>query len=75
MDKKINLLSSVCDVGKVVTQVIIYKDNVKRTHYGILSETISQGEFTHFKKKDGRTIFVNTRNVLEIEVFDEGDSR
>lgn len=70
-----NLLSSVNKVGKIVTQVIIYRDNVKRTHYGVKAETISQGEFTHFEKLDGRTIFVNTKNVLEIEIFNEPDSR
>ena len=69
-----NLLSSVNKVGDTVTQVIIYKNNVKRTHYGVISASISQGEFTHFKKLDGRTIFVNTKNVLEIEIFDESNS-
>ena len=68
---KINLKSSVNDVGKVVTQIIHFKDGVKRTINNIVSETIKQGEFTKMYDVHGRLFMINDSNVLMIEVFDE----
>ena len=65
----IDLKSSVSDISKYVTQIIHFKDGVKRTFHGIDTTTINQGQFTKFKTKDGRFILINDSNVLCIEVF------
>ena len=67
----INLNSTVNKQGKTVTQIIHFKDGVKRTFYGVISESITQGQFTKFFKKDGSMVMVNDNNVLCIEVFKE----
>jgi hypothetical protein len=67
----INLKSSVNKHGDKVTQIIHFKDGVKRTFNGILPKTISQGQFTKFYKDDGSMVMVNDNNVLCIEVFKE----
>jgi hypothetical protein len=66
-----NLNSSVNQQGKTVTQIIHFKDGIKRTFTGVLSESITQGQFTKFFKNDGSMIMVNDINVLCIEVFTE----
>ena len=71
MNNNINLNSSVNEQGEKVTQIIHFKGGVKRTFHGILSKTISQGQFTKFFKEDGSMIMVNDENVLCIEVFKE----
>jgi hypothetical protein len=72
MDKKfLNLNSTVNLQGETVTQIIHFKDGVKRTFTGVISESITQGQFTKFFKKDGSMIMVNDNNVLCIEVFKE----
>ena len=67
----LNLNSSVNLQGKTVTQIIHFKDGIKRTFHGIVSESITQGQFTKFFKKDGSLVMVNDLNVLCIEVFEE----
>lgn len=61
--------SSVQRKGKIVTQIIIFRDGSKKTFEGIKTDTIKQGEFTRFELEDGRTIYVNTRNVNFFEVL------
>lgn len=72
MDKKfLNLNSTINLQGETVTQIIHFKDGVKRTFTGIISESITQGQFTKFFKKDGSMVMINDNNVLCIEVFKE----
>lgn len=66
-----SLHSTVQDKGKVVTQLITFKDGIKKTIRGIKTETIMQSDFTHFDTMDGRKVMVNNKNVLCIEVFSE----
>ena len=75
--KKVDLKSSIgtsyfldC---KSVTQIIHFKDGVKRTFSGILPDTIKQGQYTKMSTIDGRVLMVNDDNVLCIEVFQEGE--
>ena len=67
----IDLRSSVSGISDYVTQIIHFKDGVKRTFHGIITKTINQGQFTKFETKDGRFILINDKNVLCIEVFEE----
>jgi hypothetical protein len=67
----LNLNSTVNRQGKTVTQIIHFKGGVKRTFNNIISESISQGQFTKFFKEDGSMIMVNDDNVLCIEIFKE----
>ena len=69
--KLINLQSTVNQQGKTVSQIIHFKDGIKRTYHGILSETIKQGQFTKMKLVDGSMLMVNDDNVLCIEVYKE----
>ena len=55
--------------AKSVTQIIHFKDGVKRTFSGILPDTIKQGQYTKMSTLDGRMLIVNDNNVLCIEVF------
>jgi hypothetical protein len=72
MDKKfLNLNSTVNLQGETVTQIIHFKDGVKRTFTGVISESITQGQFTKFFKKDGSMVMVNDANVLCVEIFKE----
>ena len=66
-----DLESSIKQKGKYVTQIIHFKDGVKRTFENINTENIKQGQFTKMKCKDGTLIMVNDNNVLCIEVFKE----
>lgn len=66
-----NLKSSINKVGDSVTQIIHFSGGNKRTFKGILTDTISQGEFTKMTLKDGRMLLVNTQNVDCVEVFKE----
>ena len=73
--KKIDLKSSISanyflDCTSV-TQIIHFKDGVKRTFSGILPDTIKQGQYTKMSTIDGRVLMVNDDNVLCIEVFQE----
>ena len=70
-----NLNSTVNKQGKTVTQIIHFKNNVKRTFTGIISESITQGQFTKFFREDGSMILVNDLNVLCIEVFPENSKK
>ncbi len=73
MNKKqlINLKSTVNNQGEKVSQVIHFKDGIKRTYHGILPETIKQGQFTKMILDDGSMLMVNDNNVLCIEIFKE----
>lgn len=64
-----NLKSSANKQGKIVTEIIHFKDGSKKTIEGILTETIRQGQFTQFWLEDGRLIYINDSNVNMIEVF------
>jgi hypothetical protein len=66
-----NLKSSVIKKGKRVTQIITGITGIKKTFRGVKSETIEQGQFTHFETEDGRLVMVNDKNVIFIEVFKE----
>lgn len=65
-----NLKSSVAEKGKTVTQIIHFIGGEKKTIPGIKTETIVQGQFTHFDTEDGRRVMVNDKNVLFVEVFE-----
>lgn len=67
----INLKSSVETKGKTVTEIVTFLGGYKKTFRGVKTETIEQGEFTHFETKDGRLVMINTPNVLIVEVFGE----
>jgi len=54
-----------------VTQIIHFKDGIKRTFTGVLPDTLKQGQFTKMSTKDGRMLIINDSNVLCIEVFAE----
>ena len=73
--KKQDLKSSVGEKyftdSKYVTQIVHFKDGVKRTFSGIIPESIRQGQFTKLETKDGRLILINDINVLCIEIFNE----
>lgn len=69
--KKINLKSSVEKQGNTITQIITCTSGIKKTFRGIKSDTIEQGEFTHFETNNGRLVLINTKNVAWVEVFKE----
>ena len=72
MNKKfLNLNSTVNCQGKTVTQIIHFKEGIKRTFNNIISESITQGQFTKFFKEDGSMVMINDNNVLCIEIFKE----
>lgn len=75
--KKQDLRSSVGDKyftdSKYVTQIVHFKDGIKRTFSGVIPESIRQGQFTKFKLKDESMIIINDINVLCIEVFSEDE--
>mgnify|MGYP007047397965 CR=1 FL=1 len=66
---EVNLKSSV--PGEYVTQIIHFVGGEKRTYHNISVKSIKQGQFTKFKLKDGRTLMINDKNVLCVEVFEE----
>ncbi len=69
MSKQVNLLSSVCNDGEVVTQIVHFKDGTRKTIHGIITSTIETGKFTKFYCKDGRMIMINDDNVNMVETF------
>jgi len=71
MKKNVNLQSTVSKQGKTVTQIIHFKGGIKRTFNGIITETITQGQFTKYLNIDGTMIMVNDDNVLCVEIFKE----
>lgn len=66
-----NLKSSVNKKGKKVTQIVTCFSGIKKTFRGVYSESIEQGEMTHFETEDGRLVLINTKNVAWVEVFKE----
>lgn len=66
-----DLQSSLKKKGKYVTQIIHFKDGVKRTFEGVSTADIKQGQMTKLELKDGRYVLINDENVLCIEVFSE----
>ena len=70
-EMKTNLLDSVREKGKYVTQIIHFVGGEKRTFNGVLTESIKQGQFTKFFTKEGRMILIHDPNVLMVEVFQE----
>tara|TARA_R110000824_G_scaffold388730_3_gene584422 strand:- start:716 stop:955 length:240 start_codon:yes stop_codon:yes gene_type:complete len=71
-EMKLNLLSSVGQQGKYVTQIIHFVGGIKKTIEGVDVESIRQGQMTKFKLRDGSYIMINDANVLMVEVFKEG---
>jgi len=61
--------SSIEQEGEVVTEIITFSNGNKKTFEDIITSTIIQGEFTHFKLKDGRLIMINPKNVDFFEVI------
>ena len=70
-EMKTNLLSSVREKGKYVTQIVHFKGGYRKTIHGVDTTSIETGKFTKFNCKDGRMILVNDENVLMIECFEE----
>lgn len=66
-----NLKSTINSQGEVVTQIIHFVGDVKRTYHGIISESVKQGQFTKLYRTDGTLIMINDKNVLCVEVFPE----
>jgi len=66
-----DLQSSLKRKGEYVTQIIHFKNGVKRTFEGVSTSEIKQGQMTKLELKDGRTVMINDCNVLCIEVFSE----
>jgi hypothetical protein len=64
-----SLKSSVGEEGELVTEMITFSHGNKKTFKDVITSSIIQGEFTHFKLKDGRLILINTRNVDFVEVI------
>jgi len=64
-----NLKSSVMEKGKIISQIIIFSNGNKKTYHGVITDSIEQGEFTHFDLRDGRRIYINTKNVDCFEIF------
>jgi hypothetical protein len=79
MDSKytheVDLRSSVQSKGELVTQIITFKDGVKKTFKGVKSKSIEQGQLTKFETEDGRLVMINDHNVLFIEIFSEDKSK
>ena len=66
-----NHKSSVCEIGEIITEIILFSNGNKKTFDGIKTKTISQNEFTHFDLVDGRRIYINPKNVDSFEVIKE----
>lgn len=66
-----NLKSTINSQGDIVTQIIHFVGDVKRTYHGIISTSVKQGQFTKLMCVDGTMIMINDKNVLCIEVFPE----
>ena len=64
-----SLKSSIEKQGKTVTQIITGVTGIKKTFRGVRTETIEQGQFTHFETEDGRLVMVNDKNVMFVEIF------
>lgn len=69
-----SLKSSVTHKGKKVTQIITGTTGIKKTFRGVKTDTIEQGQFTHFETEDGRLVLVNDKNVMFVEVFSEKET-
>jgi hypothetical protein len=65
----VNLHSSMCDVGNIVTQIVHFDNGSKKTFRSIITSTIVQGQFTKFKLENGSTVSINDSKVLCIETF------
>ena len=70
-DLKSSISTSYFLDSESVTQIIHFKDGIKRTFTGVLPDTLKQGQFTKMSTKDGRMLIINDSNVLCIEVFAE----
>jgi|TARA_R110002074_G_scaffold10220_1_gene39255 hypothetical protein len=68
-----DLQSSVKQQGTYVTQIFHFVGGEKRTYDGIEVESIRQGQFTKFKCKNGAMVMINDKNILMIEVFQDGN--
>ena len=66
-----DLKSTVNEMGDTVTQIIHFKDGIKRTFTGVITKSLKQGQFTKFKLLNGTMILINDENVLLIEVIPE----
>lgn len=66
-----SLMSSVEEKGRYTTQILHFAGGEKKTLKGIITSSISQSEMTKFDLKDGRRVYINTKNVNMFEVFSE----
>jgi hypothetical protein len=64
----IDLNSSVKQVGPLVTQIIGFTNGSKKTFTNIISNTITQSEFTSMMTSAGYMIKIATDKVLWVEV-------
>ena len=53
-DLKSSISTSYFLDSESVTQIIHFKDGIKRTFTGVLPDTLKQGQFTKMSTKDGR---------------------
>lgn len=66
-----NLKSYLEKVGKVVTQIVSFKNGEKKTLNHIKTDTIRQSQFTHMDTTDGRTFSINDKEVNWYETIKE----
>lgn len=68
---EVDLQSSVAEMGRYVTQIIISNTGVKKTYRHVDTTTIEQGQFTKFRTKSGKLVMVHDVNVLFVEIYEE----
>ena len=71
LDLKSSVGNKYFSEAETITQIIHFKDGIKRTFSGVIPGSLRQGQFTKFKLNDGSMIMINDNNVLCIEVFAE----
>lgn len=62
-----NLKSSINEVGKVVTQIIHFKNGEEKTFDNIITESIKVGTFTKMQTTDKKLIAINQKEVIWFE--------
>lgn len=67
----IDLNSSVKQVGPLVTQIIGFTNGSKKTFYNIISDSITQSEFTSMRTIEGYMIKIATDKVLWLEIHEQ----
>jgi len=67
-NNNINLRSSVNYIGKLTTQIFIYKGGVKKTVKNLISESICESEMLKITDVNGVMHIINKANLLHTEV-------